>query len=244
MFRLKGFSAFLITALLLSQANATTLFSNIGTSLYDGGGLNLFHGDVGPSLDVPFIASVSGSIFQIDIAAYHSRGPDNDLTVAIYTSNSGSLGAILGSWLLFNMPAPTDQSLAFPVYSAISGISGVELSAGESYYLALTAFNDPADVITVVDNNIKSGGQILPLPTGNWTLPAFDILSSSSLGDNSAGNAVPEPSTSAIIILGFCCLVSVRQVCRKRVGKGFYRCRSLERPDRFAESLTHNISLI
>ncbi len=188
-----------------SSADATTIFTDIGPGVHDGGGLNV----VGPNLGFgdhagigsPFTAAVSADVSQIDLAATYAGGPTNAALVSIYTDSAGNLGTLLGSWSITNLPTATTSQFSNPTLTTISGISGVHLDAGDTYYLYVSTYD--RDIVSLIDNNTGlRSDQIVGFPVINAIVPTFDVLSGGT-GSNSVTGAVPEPSTWAMMILGF-----------------------------------------
>lgn len=182
-----------------------TLFSNLGSGsdVYQccAGWTVSGTGTVGTSFTAAneFTAMASGNITQIDIGVGYVTGV-NSFYAALYTvGGDGNPGTQLGRWddLSSNQPFGGCCGLV-----SITGISGVSLTAGESYFLVL----GPEDVnsttweawnysnsATGLDLYSTDGGQTW---NSNGTAPqgAFDILGSSG------GGTTPEPSS--LILLG------------------------------------------
>jgi len=185
-----------------SLADAATIFTDVGTGTYDGGGLSVVDPNAGfLAIAAPFQASISADVSQIDLAVLYVSGPTNAALVSIYTNNAGNLGTNLGSWSLTNLPAWTQSQYANPTFTAISGVTGVHLDAGENYYLYVSTYSHDIDML--IDNNTKLNGFLAGDPNDRFTLPAFDVLSANASGNNSVTAAVPEPSTWAMLLLGF-----------------------------------------
>jgi hypothetical protein len=102
------------------------------------------------------------------------------------------LGTLLGSWSVSNFPLFGTTS---NFITTIDDIHNVVLKAGGSYYLYVS----PADDTTFDVWNITDVlGDRLVFPVGiqeNVNLSAFRVLG--------VGPAVPEPSTWAMMLLGF-----------------------------------------
>ncbi len=188
-------------ALMASQsAIADTVFNNFAA----GHGYNCCTGwTVSGSTSPPglstsaneFTALVTGSVSQIDVAVGWVTGT-NGATVSFWTDNSGTPGAMLGSWDISNLPTfGTCCS-----FSTISGISGINVSAGQNYFLLLSApsdtwdawnFNSTGDKGLVVQST--DGGATWHLADngapGTQNRSAFDVLT----------NPVPEPGSLALL---------------------------------------------
>lgn len=185
-----------IVALSAGEASAATLFTDIGSATYNGGGYNITPNIGSSPFNTVFTAGQSGDISQIDIALYYETGPYHGATVTIYTDASNQVGTPIGSWSLSTLPPSTPTSLTDVIFQSITGIAGAHLDAGQSYFLSITAGAN--SMILAVDNNMGVGGYNT-LFNGSISVPAFDILS----GDSSISAAVPEASTWAMMILGF-----------------------------------------
>ena len=122
------------------------------------------------------------------------------LRPALYKHGPQQVGTVLGSWSLSNLTASSLTLLSNPTFTAIAGITGVHLNSGDNYYLRI-ATGPANDLVEVTDNNTGLVGDVLAGQFGalSFTLPAFDVLSSEA----SVTGAVPEPSTWAMMILGF-----------------------------------------
>jgi hypothetical protein len=115
---------------------------------------------------------------------------------------------MLGSWSVSNQPSfgSTDSALA-----TISGISGIDLSAGASYFLVVVP--DAADTWDTWNWSTVSTGDVLYSTDGGGTwgtnggaqaLGAFDLI-------GSAGGRVPEPITIALFGAGLAGAAAMRR---------------------------------
>jgi PEP-CTERM motif len=145
-----------------------------------------------------FVAGMSGSVSQIDIAVGIVTGT-NSFYAALYTDNGGTLGTQLGMWN--NLSATQSFGGCCGVIS-ITGITGINLTANQSYFLVV-APTDPAGTTWGawnLNNTGATGDQQFSTDGGNtWidggqtTLGAFDVQGSS-------GGTTPEPSS--LVLLG------------------------------------------
>lgn len=187
---------FVIGVATLTQAG--TLFSDLGT------GSNVYQSSNGLPVSGTgspggtsytqanqFTAAVSGSISEIDVALGYVSGT-NSFFVALYTASDGAPGTLVGQW--DNLTSSQNFGGCCGLVS-ITGISGVNLVAGTSYFLVIGPTN--LDSTTFEMWNLNSVGAVgLDLyatsgcqnGTGNgcsWnsngvqTIGAFDILGSS-----------------------------------------------------------------
>ncbi len=179
-----------------------TLYSNLGTGgdVYQccSGWTVSGTGTVGTSFTAAneFTAMASGSISQIDIGIGYVAGV-NSFYAALYTDNSGLPGTQLGRW--DNLSSSQNFGGCCGLVT-ITGISGISLTAGESYFLVLGPenINDTSwlawnfsNSATGLDLYSTDGGQTW---NSNGTQPqgAFDIIG--------GGATVPEPTS--LLLLG------------------------------------------
>ena len=132
-----------------------------------------------------FTAAATGTVSEIDVAVAYVSGV-NSFYAALYTDQKGQPGTQLGRW--DNLPSSQNFNNCCGLVS-ITGISGLSLSAGQSYFLVL----GPEDVnsTTVAQWNLNTTGAIgldlFSLDGGQtWnkraqqTLGGFQVLGSST----------------------------------------------------------------
>lgn len=133
-----------------------------------------------------FTAGASGRVTQIDLALAVSSGP-REMDVSLWTDGGGAFGTELGTWHVSSVPKPLGTT---PV--TISGIAGVSVTAGSSYWLNASATgatsgewdeNDIGDVGVLEQSGVN-------FPKTN--LGAFDVLT----------GGVPEPGVWAMMLVG------------------------------------------
>jgi hypothetical protein len=176
------------------SAQATTiLFSDLGPgqSYNCCQGYLVGKGPIG-SVAVPansFVASASGPVSEIDVAFQQVVGSDSAV-VSLWTNGGNALGTELGSWTVSGFPLLA--SIGAGGLSTITGISGITLTAGDTYYLQIM-YNAPGyggwpfNSQGVTGNVLESGS-----PAGTDLTGAFDVLAA----------GVPEPATWAMLSLG------------------------------------------
>jgi len=203
-----------LVALALSSLPAmaqATLFSDLGT------GTDVYYccegwtvsgtGTIGTSFTSAneFVAGASGSISQIDLGVGTAAG-GNSFFAALYSVSGGEPGTLIAQWSNLTATETFGQCCGLVT---ITGITGVDLVAGTSYYMILGPTNLTSTTFDAWNFN-STGAMGTDLyatagcqnGTGNgcsWnsngtqTIGAFDIL-------GSTGATVPEPSS--LLLLG------------------------------------------
>lgn len=159
------------------------------------------------SVAAPFtvMGSSNFSLSRIDIALtfFRSEFPvTTDATLELL-NNSGSAtpgSTVLSTWNLTNLPNSTSTSIQ--PGQTISGITGITLDAGTTYWLAVFAPSGRIDVIDTWDSatsnqslgtaaiSQNAGGMWFPVNGGNL---AFDVLGTP---------APPAQEPSSLLLLG------------------------------------------
>ena len=175
-------------------AAASALFTDFGAgeSYTLNGGTS-----VQANSDVPaasFVSAASGSVRQIDLALQLADGPSglDTAIVSLWTDSSGQLGTELGSWLVPKLDYVTYNGAGH--LAQIHGITGVDLIAGQTYFLQVTTTNPKVidawwqnSIGTVSADYLFDGVSYANVPT-----PAFDVMA-----------AVPEPAAWTLMLIGF-----------------------------------------
>jgi len=193
----------------VGQAHASVIFSDFGPGDTFGATGRVVTGSSENGGNDPaytFVAASSGIVSQIDLALSISSG---SVVASLWTAAAGcGTGAFatdcgglvptseLGSW---SVPPPVSD------FTSITGITGVTLTAGTTYYMELSAGSATTDA-EWFDNSVGAtgvlyqcggesgpGGPCLGNATiGSTTAGAFDVLS--------AAASVPEPAS--LVLLG------------------------------------------
>lgn len=210
----------LALCLALPAAAQTTFFSDLGTGndVYQccSGWAVTGTGSIGVSFTPAneFTSLASGSVSQIDLGIGYVSGFLNQFYAAVYTVNgSGLPGTEL--WSQSNLTSSTEFGQCCGLVS-ITGITGLDLTAGQSYFLVLgpenisnnayLAWNYNSTGATGTELYSTDGGQTWN-SNGTQTIGAFDILGGSS-------GTVPEPSSLLLLGTG---LVGAFSTMRKKL---------------------------
>ncbi len=157
----------------------------------------------GAGFTSPFNADVN----QIDIALSNFQGTDGAI-VSMWTDGGGIPGTQLASWTINGLPAWSGNPGNTPV--TISGISGLHLTAGSTYFLVAGAINPNDDTWDVWHNNSQGATGLQPVNEGSgWfygyaTQLAFDVLGTQT-------SKVPEPASIALLLGGLAGAVGLRR---------------------------------
>lgn len=202
----------------------TTFYSNLGTgtdvyNCCDGwtmggtGTLGTYYYDGGS-----FVSGASGAVTQLDVGVGYVTGT-NSMFLALYTDSGGLPGTLLGQW---------NNLQATPTFGdccgllTVTGISGINLTAGTSYYIVMGPSSTSSTLWAAWNiNTTGATDTLLQASSGcaegsasgcNWnsfsgeTAGAFDVLGSS-------GQSVPEPSS--FLLMGTGLIATFESVRRK-----------------------------
>jgi hypothetical protein len=165
-----------------SVANAGTIFSNLGpgSSYFCCGGTTISGSGSGLGnnfFQEAFTASITAAVSQIDVAVSNVSGTNSAL-VQLTDDVAGFIGPQLGAWTLTNLPSFGSASTIQPSQT-ISGINGINLTAGTSYFLIVSSVSPTNDTYDAWNNSgtgpdgfdvLSSDPSTTPLPTA---LPLF-----------------------------------------------------------------------
>lgn len=223
---MKTFGKLLIlTAALLSihsSAQIVTAYSTLGEpgDTYDPGNGWLVNGSANPPQ--PFVGeafaftpNVSGRLSQVRVAISANKSLATDLAnILIAANGSGSLpGATLESFL--NVSCPGFFGARNPLVS-LPSVANPYLQAGSTYWICVTPALSTAAVSVNQNNQGLQAAQAQVFSSGwyargNKTTFAFDVAV-----------AVPEPSTTALLVAGIPILLSplARRLRKRRIPPG------------------------
>jgi hypothetical protein len=209
----------LVTTSLLFQAapaHAVIIASTLNAGQYSASG-TVVSGSASSfgetDLAAPFTSSGNYSVDQIDVGLTHVFGT-NSAVVGLWTDVGGIPTVELGSWNVSNQPAVGATS----ILTTITGISGINLTAGGLYFLTIfPGASDTEDVWN--DNTLGILGLTFSLDGGtswgqedNVNRPAFDVLGNAA--------AVPEPATLSLFALLGLGAIARRRKSRKATRNG------------------------
>lgn len=203
-----------VVGLAIGAARASMIFNDFGpgNSYIQTDGWTVGTGVPGYTY-VPAMAFTSSgtySLTQIDLALENAGGT-NAAIVSLWIDAGGAPGTELESWNVSGQGAfGTSQPL-----TTISGITGITLSSGGSYFIQIS----PSDGTTWDAWNVNDQGVTGPtylmlngafLSDYTSTLAAFDVLGVPL-------SSVPEPGTLALFGAGLLGLGFVVRWCKRRV---------------------------
>lgn len=202
----------LFAASVPATSRAATIFSSFGPSdSYDTTKFNSVTGSaVAPgapasvSVGGLFTASAAASVTGADLALKYIGGTDS-LFLSFWTDVGGLPGVQLGG--TFTVTPPATAGVV-----AVTGITGVSVAAGGSYFLELAPGGVDTDAIWWANDQGLEG---LILNTGHgWTndlgdslLPAFDVTTAAAV--------VAEPVSASLLLSGLAGMAMVRRRGRR-----------------------------
>ena len=158
-----------------------------------------------------FTAGVSVALTEIDVGLNVSYGLAGSVYAILYSSVGNTVGSVLGSWKL------TTPAIMGTYLATATGITGINLVAGTSYFLGIQAGSDQGsgDLFLVSNDQAVSGilyerigSSSTETNYGQVTLSAFDLIGN--------GTSVPEPASLAILGFGIGVLAAARRYAARR----------------------------
>ena len=190
--------------------SATTLFSDLGTGsdVFSRTGSvlvtdNIWHGD-------SFTVAGAGDFLldQIDLGV-EKNGSGTSFEASIWTDASGALGSKLGSWDL------TASATSCCGLATQSGISGVTLTGGTSYWIVLSG-RSGGNIFWDAAGDGSTGDALVSSDSGaGWSLRrnetrlAFDVMGTA------AETSAPEPGSLILAGMGIAGLLAFAGLRRR-----------------------------
>jgi hypothetical protein len=208
-----GFLLLGLMALCSPASAGVVLFSDLSpadTTNYSGGIVWGFFDAQGVAELFPVSGAGNFSVTQIDFFLTAGSVFSPNYTISIWTDSSNAFGTQLASWTL---PPP---ALSCCNLTSITGITGLNLVGGQSYFIAFTPVNANVSSMTIWDVNLVGTTTPTILNSSDlgatWAnlglcpcgMGAFDVL----------GVATPEPGTIGTLGAGLLVLGLLRKRLR------------------------------
>jgi hypothetical protein len=150
-----------------------------------------------------FVSLGDFDVTQVDVSLSYTEGT-NSAVISLFTDVADAPGTLLGSWDVSGQPFNP-----LPV-TTVSGINGLMLSKGASYFLEISPGGESTEDSWTY-NGLGLTGELYDPPFGGFglTLPAFDVLGTPL-------ESVPEPASLVICGMALVALVTVRRAHGKR----------------------------
>ena len=199
-----------------TAAFADTIVSTLGAgNTYNGtiGGPTISGADTEYDATAQFFTSSGNfAVTQIDIALVSLDGT-NSAAVSLWTDSAGQPGAQLGSWVASPFPASSSLSSATTSLSGgqmITGITGVQLLSGQSYFLEAAPGAPDTDLFWYQQTAAPgSGVYSTGSPSGPWVSEAGSPDGAYAVFGNTV--SAPEPASILLALAGLAAIGFLRR---------------------------------
>lgn len=197
-----------VLALSMAPAKAEVVYSDFAAGqTYNGSngwgitGSNAYPGSIYSGIAFAFIVGPNNySLSQIDLGLAHVVGT-NEADIVLYGSNSTDTApeATISSWTVANQPQAGSSD---SVLTTISGITGITLTSGNTYFIGVLPFNSSTYDFWNVASLTTPGYGYEITATGGGPEPTTEAGAFDVIGTPVAN--VPEPLTLSIFGAGLC----------------------------------------
>ena len=203
------------------QAEATTVYDTITGGIWSNGGFIIGAYNFGTPnnelFGIEFTNTQTGYISHLAASLSTYAASPQIITMGIYSNNAGRVGSLLET---LNVTSNnSDFRPGTPTPATGSYTSGTTIQAGQSYWIVaetaepglwLQVQSLPQSMSqTFFYQAVPNGQPLTPNASGSYfTIPQNNELYGLQVSVSSVG-AVPEPSTWAMMLLGFCGLGAV-----------------------------------
>ncbi len=191
-----------ICCLLALPASAATFFNDLGTgsNVYQCcQGFDVFGSpNQGQSIEPAnlFTSGLTGSISEIQFALGYANGLNDSVTAMLMTDNGGVPGTVLGSWTV-----SSTELFGFCCNLVdITGISGINLIAGQQYFFVLNPAVLTDDAWNL--NSTGATGMTLDSSDGGQTWHSSFTNTLGALAVYGTATSVPEPGSLFLLASG------------------------------------------